>query len=157
MVSQRRTYVKIYWALHLRSIKKKKDKRKARHAGNIETPGVKCRICPESYQAFKRNSSFLKSPYLSSLVLSLTSWVYLNKLAHFSELPQFSSLLNGHYHSVYSIQHAQQDSKENKLEALTEISKCWPLSIFRSCHYASVTLPMLAASNPSTKVTVKSL
>ena len=41
---------------------KKKDKRKARHAGNTETPGVKCRICPESYQAFKRNSSFLKVP-----------------------------------------------------------------------------------------------
>lgn len=37
---------------------KKKARRKARHARNMGTPGAKCRICPESYQAFKRNSSF---------------------------------------------------------------------------------------------------
>lgn len=42
----------------------------------------------------------------------------LNELAHLSELPQVPLMLNGHNHSTYTTEHAQ-DSGENGLEALS--------------------------------------
>lgn len=65
---------------------------------------------------------------MSSLVLSLTSWVDLSKLAHLPELPQSPPLLNVHNQSAYTTGHAQEDSGENRHEAVsTELCKCWPL------------------------------
>lgn len=79
----------------------------------------------------------------------------LNELAHLSELPQFPLILNGHNHSTYSTEHAQQDSGENGPEALSR-DQYKPATVLSQLTTTLVTSSMFATSTP-TKVTVTPL